>query len=980
LATVAGPQAWNQPTVGPALTTAAGSAVAVVGRIGDDDTMPRLPDGPVLPLPGSRGPDVTKVDHPALPMPLRDVIPHRARPATERPGEAPRRIVVEEPGEPNDEPPRPPSTRERFGRYVVLQQVGAGAMGVVLAAYDQLLDRKVALKLLRADIVDSEEGIHRMRREAQAMARLSHPNVAQVYEGGEVDGQLFLAMEFIDGVTLRSWLGERPRGWQEVLAVLVQAGHGLAAAHAAGLTHRDFKPENVIVGSDGRVRVLDFGLSRGHGSSLRPLLDITRQNFADVGVTAAGSMLGTPAYMSPEQFHGDEADARSDQFGFCVAVWEGMYGRRPFDGADVRTLRANVLNGELVPPPAGTQVPAWVRRIVERGLSTVRGERWPNMDALLAALARDPGRARRRWAAGGLAAVCVAAAGYGAAVYGNAAAQTCAVAELDDVWGAPQRAALADVVRATAAPYAEDTIVASAGHLDAYREAWTSASRGACEAHRSGAVSDSLYDRRMLCLRQRRAALAATVTVLQQTTAETVAQVVDTAAGLPPIAACTDDDRLVVDMRLPDDAELARAVEQVRERLARAQALERSGRHPEAIDALAPLQREAEALGDLPLRAEVLLLAGKLAMDTFHLDEALAPLAQAEALALESRSDEVAAEALVIWIFNAGYGAGRSAEALAAAPRAWALVRRVGSPPGLAALLHNNLGSVRTEIGDSSGCIGELKAALALLDEHAPDDPLRVVVVHNLVAEWSDRGRHELARELAEVELDRMGATHGACHPQTSLLRLGLARSQGRDGRVDTGVSLAEQSFTCFVEGSPHHALYALGTLTFLHRLDRDRPNIRRQLERATPLLARLADDPTARVAFDLVRAELALAEDHTLEAGPLLTATHERLAGREDQKENLVTVERLLSSLALREHDPAEALVHAQRAAVLLKPAATSAERASVRFAEAQAVRATGDPARAEALAVQAIDEFAAAGAGHARDIADIRAWLATP
>ena len=943
--------------------------------------MPRSPDGPVLPLPGPRGPRDRDESSAALPMPLRDMIVHRARPGpVERPGEAPKRIVVEEPEDHREQPVRSPSTRERFGRYVVLQEIGSGAMGVVLAAYDQLLDRKVALKLLRTDIVDSEEMIHRMRREAQAMARLSHPNVAQVYEAGEVDRQLFLVMEFIDGVTLRSWLNGGPRRWQDVLPVYVQAGHGLAAAHAAGLTHRDFKPENVIVGSDGRVRVLDFGLSRGHGSAARQQLDVTRQNLADIGVTTAGSMLGTPAYMSPEQFKGDEADARSDQFGFCIAVWEGLYGRRPFDGLDFRALRANVLDGVFVPPPAGTQVPAWVRRILERGLSTVRDERWPSMDALIAALARDPRRARRRWAAGCLAVVCVAAAGYGVAAYGNAEVQTCAVADLDDVWGAPQRTALAEAVRATAVPYADDTITASTGHLDAYGAAWTAASRGACEAHRGGSMSDSLYDRRMLCLRQRRAALAATVTVLQQTTAEMVAQVVDTAAGLPPIAPCEDDERLVADLPPPSDPEVARAASQVRERLARVEALERAGRHPEAIDLLAPLQREAENLGDLPLRAEVLLLAGKLAMDTYHLEEALAPLAQAEALALESRSDAVAAEALVIWIFNAGYGAGRNAEALAAAARAWALVRRVGSPPRLAALLHNNLAVVRAETGDSAGSIGELRAALAVLDERAPDDPLRVVVVHNLIDEWSDRGRHELARGLAEVELDQLSATHGACHPNTSVLRVVLARSDGRSGRVDAAVALAEQSFACLADKSPHFALEALKSLIFIHRRSGDGPQVVRQLERAEPLLARLAEDPTARAPFDLMRAQLALAEGRTLEAGHLIRATHERLAADGGPNQDLIEAERLLSTLALHEHDPAGALVHAERAELLLRTAATSAERASVHFARAQALGATGDRTRAEALAGQAIDEYAAAGVGYAREIADIRAWLAAP
>jgi serine/threonine protein kinase len=205
-------------------------------HISDDGGMHPPPDGPALPN--------APLDAVKPAFKLRDIPAAPARPAAPASEPEPATAVEPRGPEPDDGPRALPAARERFGHYIVLDQLGEGAMGVVLAAYDQHLDRKVALKLLRADIDDNNEGVHhRMRREAQAMARLSHPNVAQVYEAGEVDGHLFLAMEFIQGVTLRAWTLQRPRPWRDVLAVFLQAGAGLAAAHAAGLTHRDFKPE-----------------------------------------------------------------------------------------------------------------------------------------------------------------------------------------------------------------------------------------------------------------------------------------------------------------------------------------------------------------------------------------------------------------------------------------------------------------------------------------------------------------------------------------------------------------------------------------------------------------------------------------------------------------------------------------------------------------------------------------------------------------
>ncbi len=293
------------------------------------------------------------------------------------------------------------------GRYVVLQMVGAGGMGIVYAAYDPELDRKVALKLLRGDSRSSETttGRTRLQREAQAMARLQHPNVIAVHDVGTFRDRVFVAMEFVEGQTLTRWLSPR-RSAKEVLDQFLLAGEGLVAAHAAGLVHRDFKPDNVLVGDDGRVRVMDFGLARPAGEWV-PVGDVAvTDQTSDSSVshdafatplTRTGALMGTPAYMAPEQHVGLAADARSDQFSYCVALYEGLYGERPFRGDSLAALAFDVTQGKVGPARAGPQVPGWVRRVLLRGLAVEPEKRWPGMDALLAALRADPREKRRRW-------------------------------------------------------------------------------------------------------------------------------------------------------------------------------------------------------------------------------------------------------------------------------------------------------------------------------------------------------------------------------------------------------------------------------------------------------------------------------------------------------------------------------------------------------------------------------------------------------
>jgi serine/threonine protein kinase len=303
-----------------------------------------------------------------------------------------------------------PARPVTVGRYRITERIGSGGMGMVYRAHDPELARDVAVKVMNADAFGEDEARlarARLVREARAMARLAHPNVIHVYDVGTVEQGVFIAMELVEGHALDEWLERnRGRGWQTVLARLVDAGRGLAAAHAAGVIHRDFKPENVLVGDDGRVRVCDFGLAGGPLSSPGEPLHASHSGRAAfdatlVGdsLTRTGALLGTPKYMPPEAESGAPASARSDQFSFCVALYEALYGYPPFRGDDVGEYRKNVRLGRVLPPPPDSRVKAWVHSEIVRGLAVDPAQRHPGMDALLERLEAalpDPRRHARR--------------------------------------------------------------------------------------------------------------------------------------------------------------------------------------------------------------------------------------------------------------------------------------------------------------------------------------------------------------------------------------------------------------------------------------------------------------------------------------------------------------------------------------------------------------------------------------------------------
>jgi tetratricopeptide (TPR) repeat protein len=496
------------------------------------------------------------------------------------------------------------------GRYRLIDLLGEGGMGVVWSAHDPELDRTVAIKLVRGRA--SEEYRRRLQREAQVMARLSHPDILPVHDVGRHRGDVFLAMELVRGRTGAAWLAEARPGWRDALTVLVRAGRGLAAAHDAGVIHRDFKPSNVLIGDDGRVRVSDFGLARladeppsdSGGAAARDL---------DVSITGTGAVMGTPAYMAPEQHVGRRADARSDQFAFCVALYEAVYGARPFapppsDLPPLAALTAEVTAGRVQPPPAGSQVPGWLRAIVVRGLAVDPDERWPSMKALLDELERTPVRRRRAAAA---AVSAITATGIAAGLWAAWPAREvppdpCAQlpAEMPG-WDAARANALRARFAASGAPSGGAIAATVVARLDAYRGQLGAMRLASCRAtHTTGEQTEATAELRARCLDRRSDAARVAIDMLSRAGADEVSHALDVLANVPPVAECADVEELAAIAPLPDDPAARKRISELTAQIDQIDATFLAGHMPEALAQARAALDPAIATGYAPLEAE----------------------------------------------------------------------------------------------------------------------------------------------------------------------------------------------------------------------------------------------------------------------------------------------------------------------------------------------------------------------------------------
>jgi eukaryotic-like serine/threonine-protein kinase len=623
------------------------------------------------------------------------------------------------------------------GRFMVLELLGMGGMGVVFSAYDPQLDRKVALKLLRADAWGGGEVL---RREAQIMARVSHPNVLTVHEIGELGDRGYVVMEYVEGSTLRAWLAERTRPFAEILDAFQQAGAGLAVAHEAGIIHRDFKPENVLVGRDDRPRVSDFGLA----SSYVP------------------SGAGTAAYMPPEQSAGEEIDARADQYAFCVTLWEALTGERPHASP---------------PLPRVRRAPAWVFRALARGLQASPAARWPSMRALLAAL--RPKTAPLRIFLASAALLSLTAGAYALGHHEDPAAAACATAEqhLGDAWSTTRRSAVRDAILRNGSGLAWETWTRVSADLDAYSRAWTASYGEACRAtHVERRQSEALLDLRMACLERRRDSLAALTSLWSEgLDANGLEHAIDAARALPALAVCADPRALTERVPLPADPTAVERIARARARITGVAALTLANRVEQAKAEATEARREADATGWPEVRAEAALAQGALLTELKDRGAGIV-LKEAAHFAAQAHADDLGAAALVALVDHLAEDKQDAAAALAMVEMADLVMRRGGDDAELRTRLYRQRAAallVRGQVDDAwTAALVTEGRALAL---GQPRERLATMGLIGRIAE--QRGDYQGARRTLEAAVAQAIPLYGEDHPRVAVLynNLGVA-------------------------------------------------------------------------------------------------------------------------------------------------------------------------------------------------------------
>ncbi len=634
----------------------------------------------------------------------------------------------------------------KFGRYVLLERIGAGGQGTVHAAYDPELDRKVAIKLLGTTSNPARRA--ELLSEAQAAARLAHPNVLAVYDVGAFDGDgrnpgercpgVYMVTELVDGETLKTWC-ERPHTLHEKLEILRMAGRGLAAAHASGLVHADFKPANVLIGRDGRVRVADFGIARMMGTpvSAEPH-------------HGSPSIQGTPAYMAPEQHDGAaELDARADVYAFCVTAFEVLYGRRPFEGSESDALAQAKRLRDIRAPPAA-RVPRWIHRILRRGLEPDPAARAASMIEILAALERDPAGRLRTGAIAGVVVLAIATTAWAAWRERQARAAACdgLDRELVGVWDDSKRAEVQAAFERADAQASSEAWDRVARGLDAYASQWVSLRRSTCEdTVIEERESMAVMSARMLCLERRAARLGGLVRRLVEIDARSLTRAAQGVADLPPLEPCMHSGAgLSSTTIVAPEALVALEAE-----LADVDALRHSDRFAEAEAASDRALSTAETLGDPAALGRVWLQRGALERWRGDFAAAEAALERAVLLGERARDDELVVSALTDLAFVVGSPRARSQEGLRLLDLAEAKLARVPSPAHLVPPLAYHRGRILERIHRYDEAEAAFVEASRQAEElYGSEHPLVADIVNMIGVVSERRGQHD--RALAHYE------------------------------------------------------------------------------------------------------------------------------------------------------------------------------------------------------------------------------------
>ncbi|HEY5923677.1 MAG TPA: serine/threonine-protein kinase [Kofleriaceae bacterium] len=739
------------------------------------------------------------------------------------------------------------SAGETVGRYRIERVIGAGAMGVVYAARDPELDREVALKVMpqRGGSLD----------EAKAMARLRHPSVVAVHDVGLHGADVFIAMEYVAGQTLREWL-RTPRSAKEILGVFTQAGRGLAAAHAAGIVHRDFKPENVLVEGDNVAKVTDFGLAR-LANDPHAIEHTPTEQLQSTALAQTGSFAGTPAYMAPEQLATAPVDARADQFAFCVSLYEAIYGRRPFHGDTVAELAETIAAGKLE-PVRGARVPRRLRHALVRGLAVDREARFPSMDALIDAL--SPRRQRVAFAVAGVAAVAGIAL-TSIAVMERGEVQPCrgAAIEIAPVWNVGRRTAVHAAFVAAQAPQAAEILVAIERGIDDYVSRWTAMQTSTCEAtrvHRH--QSEAVLDLRLGCLQRRRSELDALLTVFARADKDVVEHARDALHALD-LAVCSDAQALAHRAAPPRDPVARARYHALRARIDRVRMLVEVTHFDAALTALDSI----DAAEFAALAAEAELMRGRALKNQGKQQAAEPVLFKALASGQAIGDLNIVATAAIDLAHLTGYEAERTADGERWVALAASTIEAAGGDHMLSARLE----TIHARILERSGRIPEAeradRRALELVRRKAPDDRLEGEVLDALGGSLALQGKFDEAITTLEKSLAIRAKHYGEIHQLVASTRMNLANALAASDRKPEALKQFQQALVVnerLFGTDAHPVANVLGNMGMLlqetGRLDEARSALDRALVIREKLLG--ADHPrVARIVTSLGYVEL---------------------------------------------------------------------------------------------------------------------------
>jgi eukaryotic-like serine/threonine-protein kinase len=676
-------------------------------------------------------------------------------------------------------------------RYVIEAVLGRGGMGTVYLARDQTLGRDVALKLHRAG-----SGNDRLHREAIAMAKLAHPNVVTVFEIGSVDDRMYVAMEYVRGETLRDWLTSSKRKWRDIIAMLVQAGAGLAAAHTAGLIHRDFKPENVLVGEDGRPRVSDFGLAR-HGASR----DDKPSGMLSGAMTQSGAILGTPAYMSPEQLAGDIVDARTDQFAFCVVAWESLFGKRPFAGNTLAALE-DAIHRHDIQRPARSDVPQRVREVIERGFAVKPSDRYTDMPALIAALRRAAEPRTKRYLAVALAGAALLGGGAYAAssiVGARRHAAECDAAARDmHIFDGPARAEIKRAFITTGVTNADTAFERAAKVLDKYSATLAEQARIVCDG-----VNEplTLTAARRACLNERKGELRALLELMKKPDASIVNRAPSAAWAMYESNPCNDTSQLLARPVSP----VSRPPELLAQ-YAKIKALDHAGQYRQAAELATSLREQARARKDRGLELAALQALAGARADTDR-PEVVVPLYHEVVQMAEAQGRDLEAAGALWALANV---AGVSQNDYQAAHRYIALARaKLDRLGGGNMAVRGELSATEAQVFADENRLGEAEAALregltALEQAYGPMHPKVGALLGTLAQILRYQDKDSLPASTRTLEI--MRETLGPEHPTTAGAEMTLGQVLVDNKRFDEARKLYEHADVVFskVFGEKH--------------------------------------------------------------------------------------------------------------------------------------------------------------------------------